>query len=603
MTALPRRRVARSLTGRDWLEPVADPALAGDLASRFDLPEVVGRLLSLRGVGLDDAADFLDPRLRTALPDPSRLTDMDAAADRLARAVRAGERVGIVSDYDVDGCTSAALVRRWADAVGLATRLRIPDRLADGYGPSVGLIDALRADGCTLILVLDAGVNAFAPLEHAAAAGVDVVVVDHHRPEAALPPTQALVNPNRADDASGQGALAAVGVTFLLLVATNRALRRTGAFARQAEPALMNWLDLVAVGTVADVVPLLGLNRAFVHQGLKILGRGGNTGLAALAAAAGLQGAITAERIAFGLAPRLNAAGRLGDASLAAELLTTTDAGRAAGLAFELDRLNADRRRVEQGVEAAATAGLAAQLDAGHRVLLVAGDGWHPGVLGIVAGRLAERFHRPVFVAGIREGAATGSARGPIGFDIGAALHAAGAAGLTLKAGGHARAGGFTVARDHLEAFHALLEERAGTPTPPPLQVDAAVAVGGAGGTLLTALARLEPFGERHPPPRLRVVGSRIAHLRVVGERHVKVVCAGADGRRLDAIAFRAVGGELEAALTRAAALPAVQLAGRLRADDYRGGGAVQLVLDDVAPDDDAPGRAPAPFDRHLDPR
>jgi len=579
------RPVARSLTGRDWLEPVADAALARDLASRFDLPEVVGRLLALRGVDLDGAAAFLDPRLKTTLPDPSRLQDMDAAADRLARAVRAGERVGLISDYDVDGCSSAALVQRWAGAVGLEARLAIPDRLADGYGPSVALIDRLRADGCTLVLVLDAGVNAFAPLEHAAARGLDVVVVDHHQAEAALPPALALVNPNRRDDAAGLGALAAVGVTFMLLVAANRALRAAGAFATRPEPALMAWLDLVAVGTVADVVPLVGLNRAFVHRGLEVLARGGNAGIAALSDAAGLRRPITAERIAFGLAPRLNAAGRLADAGLAAELLATADPARAAALAAELDGLNAERRRVEQEVQEAAAAAMAPQLEAGRRVLLAAGEGWHPGVLGIVAGRLAERHHRPVFIAGIREGAATGSARGPQGFDIGAALHAASAAGLTLKAGGHARAGGFTVAPDRLDAFHALLEDRAGPPAPPPLVVDAAVAVGGACGDLLQALARLEPYGEQHPPPRLRVVGGRIAHVRVVGERHLKVSCAGSDGRRLDAIAFRAIGTALETALARAAQLPAVQLAGRLQADDYRGAGAVQLLLEDVAPE------------------
>ena len=585
MSAPDRRAVAHSLTGRDWLEPVDDAGLARDLAARFDLPEVVGRLLARRGVDLDGAAAFLEPRLKTALPDPSRLADMDAAADRLARAVGAGERVGLIADYDVDGCSSAALVQRWAGAVGLATRLVIPDRLADGYGPSVALIDRLRADGCTLVLVLDAGVNAFAPLEHAAARGLDVVVVDHHQPDAALPPARALVNPNRRDDDAGLGDLAAVGVTFMLLVAANRALRAAGAFATRPEPTLMAWLDLVALGTVADVVPLVGLNRAFVHRGLEVLARGGNVGIAALADAAGLRRPITAERIAFGLAPRLNAAGRLADAGLAAELLATADPARAAALAGELDRLNAERRQVEQDVQEGATVAMAPQLAAERRVLLAAREGWHPGVLGIVAGRLAERFHRPVFIAGIRDGTATGSARGPKGFDIGAALHAASAAGLTLKAGGHARAGGFTVAPERLDAFHDLLEDRAGPPAPPPLLVDAAVAVGGASGQLLAALAKLEPYGERHPPPRLRVVGGRIAHLRVVGERHLKVSCAGADGRRLDAIAFRAIGGALETALARAAQLPAVQLAGRLAPDDYRGAGAVQLLLEDVAPE------------------
>lgn len=579
------RIVAHSLTGRDWLEPIPDEAHARALAARFDLPEVVGRILALRGVAENEAETFLDPRLRTSLPDPSVLRDMDAAAERLAGAVRRGERVGVISDYDVDGCTSAALVRRWAAALDVETVLRIPHRLYDGYGPSERLVDELIDAGCGLVLVLDSGINAHGPLDHAAARGLDVVVVDHHRAEPDLPRAHAVVNPNRRDEDGRLGGLAAVGVTFLLLVAANRTLRRAGAFAGGREPALLSWLDLVAVGTVADVVPLTGLNRAFVHQGLKILAQGGSTGLQALALEAGVARRPSSESIAFALAPRLNAAGRVAEASWAAELLTTDDPARAAALAAELDRLNGERRRLEQEIQAAAVERLETQLAAERRVLLAAGEDWHPGVLGIVAGRLAERFHRPVFVAGVRDGRATGSARGPARYDVAGALERATAAGLTLKAGGHARAGGFTVAVDRLDAFHAAIEDGAGAPHPAPLTVDAAVAVGGATRRLLDGLAKLEPYGEQHPPPRLRVVGVRIAHVRVVGERHLKVQAAGADGGRLDAIAFRAVDTPLEAALARAAGLPAVQLAGRLRPDDYRGDGAVQLLLEDVAPE------------------
>ncbi len=487
--------VAKSLTGRDWVQPAVDEAICRALAQRFDLPDVAARLLAMRGVGLEDAEDFLSPRLRVHLPDPSGLRDMDRAAERLADAVRRREPVGVITDYDVDGCTSAALLLRWGRALGLEVRLEIPHRLRDGYGPNAGLFDAFSAAGIGLVLVLDSGTNAFAAIGHACRLGLEVIVVDHHAPDAELPPALAVINPKRSDDGAAATVLAAVGVTFLLLVATNRALRRGGYFETTPEPPLMSLLDLVALGTVADVVPLLGVNRALVSQGLRVMATGANVGIAALAEVAGLRGAPTAAAIGFGLAPRLNAAGRLDEPKLAAELLVTDDHTRAAELAIQLDRLNRQRRAVEDDVIEQALAGLQRQLDGGRHVLLAVGDQWHPGVLGIVAGRLAERFHRPVLVGARREGEVVGSARAPDGFDLGAALREAVGCGLASKAGGHARAGGFTVPAAHLEGMFDLVERKAAKPSTPTLRIDAPVAVGGASPTLLAALDRLEPFG------------------------------------------------------------------------------------------------------------
>ncbi len=577
--------VARSLTGRDWIEPPVDAELARALAQRLDLPEVVGRILAIRGIELDAAPAFLEPRLRTLMPDPSTLADVDVAAERLARAIRRRERIGVLSDYDVDGCTSAALVVRWARLLDSEPTVRIPDRIDDGYGPSVALIDALADAGCGLALVLDSGTTAFAPLAHAAARGLDVVVVDHHQAEAELPTAIAVVNPNRQDESGALAGLAAVGLTFLLLVATNRALRRQGHFATRTEPDLRAFLDLVALGTVADVVPLLGLNRAFVSQGLRVLAAGGNAGLAALAEVAGVRRPCRASSLAFALAPRLNAAGRLAHALPAMELLATADPGEATALAQRLDALNGRRRAVEQALLDDVATRLEAQVADGRRVLCAHGRDWHPGVLGIVAGRLAERFHRPVLLAGQVDDEAVGSGRAPEGYDLGAALRAAVAAGVARKAGGHARAGGFTVALAKLPSFHELVESTAAAPTVPRLSIDAAVATAGANNRLVDALARLEPYGERHPRPRLRVVGARIADLRVVGERHLGVRAAGHDGASLRAIAFRAVGTALETALARARDRPSLQLAGRLEPDGYRGHGHVQLQIDDVAED------------------
>lgn len=581
---MPRQVVVeRSFGGQRWVETIACDALTMALAQRFGVPEVVGRLLAGRGIGLDDAERFLAPRLRDWLVDPSHLLDLDQAAAHLADAVQRRERLGIISDYDVDGASSAALFQCWAKVVDVATSLRIPARLTDGYGPSPALFEALRSAGCRTVLVLDSGTTAFEALAYARDRGLDVIVVDHHQAEAALPAALAVINPNRQDQTSPCTHLAAVGVTFLLLVGVNRELRRRGHFEAGGEPDLLRLLDLVALGTVADVVPLVGLNRAFVCQGLQVAGDVARPGIAALMTAARLDPPLNARHIGFGLGPRLNAAGRLADATLAVELLTTDDPVRAEHVARQLDALNAERREVEQNVADQALRQLEAQAAAGRRVGLAVGEHWHPGVLGIVAGRLAERFHRPVLVAGGVDDAYVGSARAPLGFDLGAALRKTLAAGLARKAGGHARAGGFTVARAGLAAFHAAMEAEATAPDLAELRLDATLAPGGCSARLVEAVACLEPYGEGHPTPRFRITDARLVQARIVGGRHVKLGLRGSDGTSLGAVAFRSVDTPLGDALLGRVG-ETVQLAGKLQIDRYGGQGRAEILVDDAAP-------------------
>ncbi|MBX6324314.1 MAG: DHH family phosphoesterase, partial [Rhodospirillaceae bacterium] len=386
-----------------------DPRLALALAQRHGLPEIVGRLLAARGVAVDEAGAFLAPRLREALPDPSRLRDMDRAADRLARAVMSGERIAVFGDYDVDGATSAALLHRFFAAVGAPLlRIHVPDRLREGYGPNLPALLRLKADGARVVVTVDCGTLAFAPLAQARAAGLDIVVVDHHAAEPRLPEAAALVNPNRLDETAGFGELAAVGVAFLLVVAVNRALRRAGWYGpSRPEPDLLQWLDLVALGTVCDVVPLTGLNRALVAQGLKVLGRRGNPGIAALCDVAGLADAPGTYHLGFVLGPRVNAGGRVGESGLGARLLSTDDPAEAAALAGRLDAYNRERRALEQAALEAAIAQV--ERDGAEGSLLFAcGEGWHPGVVGIVAGRLVQRYGLPACVVALGDGVGRG---------------------------------------------------------------------------------------------------------------------------------------------------------------------------------------------------
>jgi single-stranded-DNA-specific exonuclease len=546
-------------------------------------------VLAGRGVALEGVGAFLAPKLRDALPDPSHLVDLDVAVARLADAVQAGERIGLLGDYDVDGATSVALLARYLAAVGAPTAIDIPDRLREGYGPNTQALARLADQGCRLVVTLDSGTTAFEPLAAAAARGQQTIVVDHHVAQAELPDALAVINPNRRDQVSPVGELAAVGVTFLLVVALNRALRARGHFARLPEPDLRRWLDLVALGTICDVVPLAGLNRALVAQGLRVAARAANPGLAALARAARIAWPPTAEHCAFALGPRLNAGGRTGCSQLAAELLTSDAPELVAEIALRLERLNEERRRLERQLLAAAEAQIAGALERGAPLLLVAGEGWSPGVLGLVAARLCERYHRPAVAIGIADGIGKGSARSVAGFDLGSAVIAARQAGLLVQGGGHPMAAGLTVEAARLPALEAFLSERVqgvpglGRPAPPDLALDGALQVAGLSFELADRLARIAPFGRGNPEPRFMLRHARAAQVRQVGEAHVDCCLFDpAGGGRVRAVAFRSSDQPLGQALLQAGGAP-LHLAGSIKLDWWEGQPRVTFRIDDAA--------------------
>jgi single-stranded-DNA-specific exonuclease len=515
---------------------------------------------------------------------------MDAAATRLADGVEAGEAVTVFGDYDVDGATSAALLVRLLRGLGLDPRAYIPDRLMEGYGPSGEALVRLGGEGARLIVTVDCGAQAFEALAMARAAGVDVIVVDHHKCASALPEALALVNPNRLDEAAeaaAHGHLAAVGVCFLLGAALLRTLRARGFFAEREEPRLVELLDLVALGTVADVAQLRGLNRAFVTQGLKVMAARRNVGLAALADAARLTRAPTCTDLGFALGPRINAGGRVGKSDLGVRLLTTEDEGEAAAIAAELGRLNEERRAIEAAVCEAAEALCGAQ---GNRaVLLVAGEGWHPGVIGIVAGRLKEKMGRPAIVVALgADGLGKGSGRSVSGVDLGAAVLAAKDSGLLVAGGGHAMAAGLTVECGKVEALADFLEERLAVDVARSrggraLLLDAVVAPGGVCPDLCDALEAGGPYGVGWPAPRVAAGPVRIVKADVVGSGHLRLVVAGDDGRRVKAIGFRLADGPLGQALLAAPPHRRLWLAGRVRRDEWGDRIAAELHLDDAA--------------------
>jgi len=584
--------VERSIGGRRWRGRPGDERTALALAQRLGVPDVVGRVLAARGVEVEDAEGFLEPTLREYLPDPSHLLDMDPAAARIAAAIRRGEEVCVFGDYDVDGATSSALLKRFFDAVGGRLRVYIPDRMREGYGPNAAALERLAADGVRLLITVDCGTTAFEPLAAGVASGLEVIVVDHHQAEPQLPAGCLVVNPNRLDEASPHRTLAAVGLTFLLLVAVNRALREAGHYGAGPAPDLLRWLDMVALGTVCDVVALKGLNRVFVSQGLKVLAERGNLGLRALADIAGMDGRPGAFHLGFVLGPRINAGGRVGQADLGARLLTTADEMEAVAIAQTLDRLNAERRAIESGVLEAAMA--EAEGKRQEALILVAGHGWHEGVIGIVAGRLKDRFRRPAFVLSLGDGIAKGSGRSVPGVDLGAAVTAARQAGLLLNGGGHAMAAGLTVAEAQVGALEAFLTARiapalAETPAADTLQLDGALAVRGATRELYDLLERAGPYGAGHPEPRFAVPSARVVRADVVGGEHVRAILSGADGGRLKGIAFRAGDSGLGLALLRSGGRP-LHLAGKLRADDWQGRNSVQLTIEDAAYADAADG-------------
>ena len=589
--------VVSSVRGFVWHERLqADQRLVADaIAQRHGLPEILGRILAARGVGLDEVEVVLDPTIKALMPDPSTLQDMDAAAARLADAVVKKQRVAIFGDYDVDGACSSALMQRFLEHHGVPTRIYIPDRIFEGYGPNPAAIEQLVADGARLIVTVDCGTTSFAPLQVARDRGADVVVIDHHQADEALPPATAVVNPNRQDCLSGLGHLCAAGVVFMVLVATQRALRDRGHYTGATVPvSLLDLLDLVALATVADVVPLQGLNRAFVTQGLKVMRQRRNTGLKALFDVAGLDAAPRPYHLGFILGPRINAGGRIGDAALGARLLASEDATEAAKIAALLDKLNRERKEIETQMLEEAVAEAERLLDADPElpVLVLGSPRWHKGVVGLVASRLTERFRRPSCVISWEEekgseGQGTGSLRSIAGVDIGAAVRSAMAAGLLVKGGGHAMAAGLTVTRDSFERLTSYLHERLRTQAASvrqsaALDIDGALMPAAANEALIELLERAGPYGQGNPQPRFAFPSHRVRFAKVVGEAHVRCLLEAADGSRLDAIAFRAAGQPLGELLLSAGGMP-LHVSGQLRKDTWGGKNRIELQIDDAA--------------------
>ena len=581
--------VERSATGRRWVPREFDDRTALALAQKLGLPEALGRVLAARGVGMDNAEDYLEPTLRSALPDPSDFQDMDVAADRLVVAIQFGEPIAIFGDYDVDGATSAALLSRLFRAVGGVVRTYIPDRITEGYGPNGPAMLRLAKDGTKVVVTVDCGVSAFEALEVAANSGLDVIVVDHHAAEAKLPRALGVINPNRLDESGEFGALAAVGVAFLLAIAVNRALRQADWYTSdREEPNLLEWLDLVALGTVCDVVPLVGLNRALVIQGLKVMAGRRNMGIKALADVAGMSEPPGAYHAGFVLGPRVNAGGRVGRSDLGTRLLSTSDPVEAGNLAAELEILNVERKAIEAEVLEAAQA-MVGEEDPGP-VVIVSGRDWHPGVIGIVAARLKEQWRRPAIVIALNDGIGKGSARSVRGVDLGAAVIAARQAGLLVNGGGHPMAAGLTVAEDQLEALKTFLADHIGPQMAQvsavhDLSLDGVVTSGAANMEFLTNLERAGPFGSGNPEPRFAVSSAQIVRPCVVGNGHVRMILGGGRGSGasgLTAIAFRAADGPLGEVLLSTRGVP-VHVAGNLRGNHWQGTTKPQLIIQDAA--------------------
>lgn len=551
--------------------------------------DIVRQLLLSRGVALDDIERHRVPTLRNFLPDPSRFRDMDVAADRLAQAVIAGEKITIYGDYDVDGATSSALLIRLLRDLGIEAGYYIPDRLLEGYGPSGEALVKLGQSGSSLIVTVDCGAMAHEALAMAHDAGVDVIVVDHHKCAAELPRTVALVNPNRLDeedDAAAHGHLAAVGVAFLLAIALVRTLRERGYFADRREPDLLALLDVVALGTVADVAALHGLNRAFVAQGLKVMARRDNIGMAALIDASRLKRSPACSDLGFALGPRINAGGRVGESTLGVRLLTTRDPEEAREIAAQLSALNEERRAIEAEVQVAAEAQLASQHN--RAVHLVAGEGWHPGVIGIVAGRIKEKTGKPSLVIALDGDTGKGSGRSIAGVDLGAAIIRARDEGLLVAGGGHAMAAGLTVPADRIDALAEWLDSTLETQVARAsasreMALDLAVAPGGLTPELVESLEAAGPYGVGWPGPRVAVGPVRLVKCDIVGTDHVRLIAAGDDGKSFKGIAFRAAESDMGQALLHGSRGRRLWLAGRVKIDDWGSRPQAELHLEDAA--------------------
>ena len=582
--------VRKSLTGRVWRRRAADESVAREHQLRHGLSEPLARALASRGVTAEGGGDFLNPTLKALFPDPSSFADMDRAAEILVDAAVSGRPVTVFADYDVDGASSAAQLVRWFRAMGRDLPVYVPDRILEGYGPSPAAFRKIKDSGAELVITVDCGAAAHDALIEAARIGLDVVVIDHHLMRGDPPPAAALVNPNRPDDTSGQGHLAAAGVVFVLLAALNREARKRGLFEDRAAPNVMDWLDLAAMGAFCDVTSLTGFNRALAAQGLKVMSGWRNIGLKALLDVAKSQGPATAFHAGYILGPRINAGGRIGRADLGARLLSTEDPEEASALAQELDALNASRKEVEKAVidEAVAAIEKQSNFDPDAPVIVAAGDGWHPGVVGIAAGRLRERYRKPVIVIGIDRPAdiGKGSGRSQPGVNLGRAIQSAYDDGLLLAGGGHAMAAGLTVRPSGIPELRAYLcDKLAGemidAAAQDAVEIDALIAPGGATRALWSDFQRLAPYGPGNPEPLFAIPDARIEYPIAMRGGHIRVTLVDSSGQRLKAVAWRA--GETEMGERLMAGGGGLHLAGKLKPDDWQGREGVELEIEDAA--------------------
>lgn len=578
----------KSLGGNLWKLAPANERSVETICQRFNLPYLVAKILTIRGVAIEDIGNFVEPRLQTLLPNPSCLKDMEKAAVRIAEAITKKQKIAIIGDYDVDGATSSSVLRLYLEAVGIEPEIHIPDR-EEGYGPSRMAIDKFVALGVDLVITVDCGTTAFDTFEYAKEKNIPVIVLDHHEAEVKLPPVYAVVNPKRLDDDSGVDYLqymAAVGVVFVTIVAVNRELRRQNFFSGiNPEPNLMQWLDLVALGTVCDVVPLKGLNRAFVRQGLKVMSRRTNIGIKALVDKAGISEAPTAFHLGYVLGPRINACGRVGDAALGNKLLCMRDENQAKILADKLGEFNEQRKDIESYVLLSAIEMLEGTPQT-YPIAFVAGNDWHQGVIGIVAGKLKERYNLPAFVMSVESDEVKGSARSIPQVDLGALIISAKEKGLLTKGGGHTMAAGFSLNEDKIDEFREFVgqyvsEKIGGEAITPVIEIDGELDVAGATVDMAEKLELLEPYGSGNSEPKLLLHHVRISKASIIGSGHVKCFLGSDNGGSLKAIAFRVADNDIGNAMLTAKG-EIFDVVGVLRRDNWQGRNSVQFIIDDI---------------------
>ncbi|MBL4603520.1 MAG: single-stranded-DNA-specific exonuclease RecJ [Emcibacteraceae bacterium] len=585
--------VENSVTGRSWVARPAEHRIVQAISQNHDLPEIIARVIAGRGISIDEAAIYLKPTLKETLPDPSIFKDMDKACIRIADAIMADEKVAIFGDYDVDGATSSAIFIRFFKALGRDLTAYIPDRMTEGYGPNTKALLGLKDAGNTLVITVDCGIVSFEPLKAATDAGLDIIVIDHHQAEAKLPDAVAVVNPNRLDEEPGYGQMAAIGVSFITIIGINRELRNRGWYKEQglAEPNIINWLDLVALGTICDVVPLVGINRALVSQGLKIMAERGNEGLKALGDVAGINEAPATYHAGFLLGPRVNAGGRVGRSEAGTILLSTDDAQEAMNISQELNTYNAERQAIEAMVLEDAMSQVQRKIGIGGiapPIIIAANVGWHPGVIGIVAGRLKEHFNRPTIVIAIDDnGDAKGSGRSIMGVDLGSAITAARQSEILTAGGGHAMAAGLSMRSEKIDELGEFLCERLQNKvkdamTSLALKLDGVLSLSAVNSELVESLDKVGPYGQGNAAPRFAFGDALLTYVDVVGKDHVKCSLKGADGSIIKAMAFRSADKPLGRLLIDSRG-KRIKIAGTIRNNHWNGRTSAEIFIDDAA--------------------